>query len=60
MISDGWFRPKERDAEDMNLDLNAGIMSSSQLVDDGVVISHEMVKSPKVGFSNNDPTPPLP
>ena len=58
MISDGWYRPKERDAEDMNSDLNAGMLSSSQKFEDGEVLSNETVTSPK-GIDDTI-TPPLP
>ena len=60
MISDDWYRPKERDAEDMNSDLNAGLMSSSLKLDEGEVLSHESVTSPKVAFSNDEPVPAVP
>ena len=60
MISDGWYRPKERDPEDINSDLNAGLMSSSLKLDEGEVLSHESVTSPKVAFSNDEPVPAVP
>ena len=35
-------------------------MSSSQKYDDGEVLSHESITSPKVNFSNDEPVPPVP
>ena len=58
MISDDWYRPKERDAEDMNSDLNAGLQSLKH--DEGEVLSIESVTSPKVAFSNDEPVAAVP
>ena len=60
MISDGWFRPKERDADEIEEYLNTDIMSASQKVDDADVLSRETVTSPKTALSNDTPLPELP
>ena len=51
MISDGWFRPKERDADEMNSDLKAS---------DTDVLSKETVTSPTLALNNEEKPSPLP